>query len=332
MPGSHTAKSTSVVVPPLMAARLTCSGGALNVWPPPSAGIGQCVCTCGSMPPGMTSLPVASMMRAASPDSVPGAATATMRSPSMPTSQVPTPWGVITCPPRITRSSMVTLSSVRLLPAHPLTGVRVLVNRVPRGRVRLVGGVIDADAAASGDAEVQPVELPRRCPVELRAEASGHRNAEAAIARGASDHVLRRAIRRPGRRRRRRVGKGQPAHVAAEGPAEEEPLEDPLRGQARARHALAIVQRGDPDEASRGVSGHLVDAQRSLSVRTAVRELDPSELPGDRLLRPRRKRRAEHLGHAEHERKASSTRADHGAWYSRWAALVKHWANGCSPD
>src|SRR5438034_6441336 len=48
------------------------------------------------------------------------------------------------------------------------------------------------------------LELPRRCPVELRAEASGHRNAEAAITRCASDHVLRRAIRWHGRRRRRR--------------------------------------------------------------------------------------------------------------------------------
>ncbi len=91
IPGSQTAKSTRVVVPPQTAARLTCSGGALVMNPPPSAGIGQCVCTCGSMPPGITSLPVASITWPASAGSVPGAATATMRSPSTPTSHVPTP-------------------------------------------------------------------------------------------------------------------------------------------------------------------------------------------------------------------------------------------------
>src|SRR5262245_7998869 len=106
MPGSHTAKSTSVVVPPQSAARLTCSGGALVVWPPSRAGMGQWVCTWGSMPPGITSLPVASMMRPASQASVPGAAMEMMRSPSIPTSHTSTPWGVTTCPPRITRSSM----------------------------------------------------------------------------------------------------------------------------------------------------------------------------------------------------------------------------------
>src|SRR6266446_1068179 len=63
------------------------------------------------MPPGMTSLPVASTTRPASRGSVPGAPTATMRSPSIPTSQAPTPWGVTTCPPRITRSSMVVSGS-----------------------------------------------------------------------------------------------------------------------------------------------------------------------------------------------------------------------------
>src|SRR6266581_1258399 len=96
-----------------------------------------------------------------------------------------------------------------------------------------------------------------------------------------------------------------------------------LRSRQGTLPSASIVKRGDPDEASRGIGGHLVDAQRSLSVRAGVRELDPSQLPGDRTLRPRRKRRAEHLGHAEQERKASSTRADHGAWYSRWAVLVK---------
>ena len=59
----------------------------------------------GSTPPGDTISAVASMTRAASVGAVPPAATTAICSPSMPTSQRPTPWGVITCPPRITRSS-----------------------------------------------------------------------------------------------------------------------------------------------------------------------------------------------------------------------------------
>src|SRR5687767_4995801 len=56
------------------------------------------------MPPGITSLPVASITRPTSRGRVSGAATAAMRSPSIATSQSPVPSGVTTCPPRITRS------------------------------------------------------------------------------------------------------------------------------------------------------------------------------------------------------------------------------------
>src|SRR5262245_46934635 len=55
----------------------------------------------------MTSLPVASITRPTSRGRVPGAATAAIRSPSIATSQSPTPSGVTTCPPRITKSIIV---------------------------------------------------------------------------------------------------------------------------------------------------------------------------------------------------------------------------------
>jgi hypothetical protein len=59
------------------------------------------------MPPGITILATASITRAASPSaSVPGAATAAMVSPLTPTSQLATPCGVTTSPPRMMRSSM----------------------------------------------------------------------------------------------------------------------------------------------------------------------------------------------------------------------------------
>src|SRR5262245_57796933 len=146
-PGSHTAKSTSVVVPPKMAARLTCSGGALVVWPPPSVGMGQCVCTCGSMPPGMTSLPLASTTRPTSRGKVPGAATATIRSPSTPTSHAPTPSGVTTWPPRITRSSMVRSPLCRAPPPAP----RGLVLDGAGGETRHV--VLDEERIDQGDGD-----------------------------------------------------------------------------------------------------------------------------------------------------------------------------------
>src|SRR5262245_39217870 len=73
---------------------------------------GWAMCTCGSMPPGMTILAVASTTRVASPSaSVPGDATAAMVSPLMARSQRVTPCGVTTSPPRMIRSSMRAPSS-----------------------------------------------------------------------------------------------------------------------------------------------------------------------------------------------------------------------------
>src|SRR2546422_9151155 len=74
------------------------------------------MCACGSIPPGITILPRASMTRPASAARVPGQPTATIFSPWIPTSISPTAWGVTTCPPLITRSSM----------AHLLAAFRIL--------------------------------------------------------------------------------------------------------------------------------------------------------------------------------------------------------------
>ncbi|PYM12321.1 MAG: hypothetical protein DMD81_24330 [Candidatus Rokuibacteriota bacterium] len=69
-------------------------------------GNGIAACACGSMPPGITILPVASITRPASSGSVPGSATATIFSPWTATSHAPTPHGATTRPPRTTRSSI----------------------------------------------------------------------------------------------------------------------------------------------------------------------------------------------------------------------------------
>src|SRR5712691_7483401 len=69
-------------------------------------------CACGSMPPGTTILPVASMVRPAC-GACSSAPTKTIFSPWMPTLQLPTPWGATTCPPRITRSNMADASFSR---------------------------------------------------------------------------------------------------------------------------------------------------------------------------------------------------------------------------
>ena len=60
----------------------------------------------GSMPPGTTILPAASMTRAPSRGSEPGSPTAAMRSPVIPISHAPAPCGVTTCPFAMTMSSM----------------------------------------------------------------------------------------------------------------------------------------------------------------------------------------------------------------------------------
>src|SRR5919197_6708910 len=113
------AKSTSVVVPPNSAARVTWSGGAVSM--PGKPMIGAAMCAWGSMPPGTTIFPVASMTRPMSLVNVFGSATATIFSPWMATSQLPMPHGVTTCPPLITESSIASPSSpCRLCRRHGL--------------------------------------------------------------------------------------------------------------------------------------------------------------------------------------------------------------------
>jgi hypothetical protein len=65
------------------------------------------------MPPGMTILPVASITRCAwSSDMAPGWVTAAMVSPEIATSISPVLLGVITVPPRMTKSNMSTLQNL----------------------------------------------------------------------------------------------------------------------------------------------------------------------------------------------------------------------------
>jgi len=63
-------------------------------------------CVCGSMPPGTTTRPAASITRAGPTGSAPVSTTAAMRSPSIAISHRPTPCGATTCPPRTIRSIM----------------------------------------------------------------------------------------------------------------------------------------------------------------------------------------------------------------------------------
>ena len=58
------AKSMTDVVPPTAAARVPVSKSSELTVPPN----GSCMCTCGSIPPGMTSLPAASITRTSSAD------------------------------------------------------------------------------------------------------------------------------------------------------------------------------------------------------------------------------------------------------------------------
>src|SRR5438046_7940681 len=111
VPGSRIrspAKSTTVVTPPNAAARVAASGGCdrSSGRPPQYCGTGMAMWACGSIPPGRTILPSASMTRAASPGSEPGDATATILPSRIPTSPGAAPCGVRTRPRRITRSSI----------------------------------------------------------------------------------------------------------------------------------------------------------------------------------------------------------------------------------
>src|SRR5881296_1542332 len=113
VPGRATQKSTWVVVPPKTIPRVSSPGP--SVWRLSSGCIEMkwARCVWGSIPPGTTSFPVASSTRPASTRGS-GRPTATMRSPWTATSHRPTPCGVTTSPPRITRSSMVLPPSLHL--------------------------------------------------------------------------------------------------------------------------------------------------------------------------------------------------------------------------
>ena len=82
-----------VVVPPQAMPTVSSSGPSVSDGASGCDMIPWARCAWGSTPPGATILPVASMTRADAVGSVPGSATAAMRSPSMPTSQAPTPVG-----------------------------------------------------------------------------------------------------------------------------------------------------------------------------------------------------------------------------------------------
>src|SRR5947199_112060 len=113
VPGRTKQKSTWVVVPPKTIPRVSSSGP--SVWRLCSGCIEMkwARCVWGSTPPGTTILPVASRTRPARVSGS-GRPTATMRSPWTATSHRPTPCGVTTSPPRITRSSMARPPSLHL--------------------------------------------------------------------------------------------------------------------------------------------------------------------------------------------------------------------------
>src|SRR4029450_8247683 len=129
-------------------------------------------CACGSTPP------VASMTRADGVGKVPGAATATMRSPSTPMSHAPTPPGVITCPPRITRSSMAVSSPACVLRLHSqICALDVLVaEQLPAGAHQHYPPVLEHVAARGQGQRLARVLLhqhhrgPRAIDVRHRAE------------------------------------------------------------------------------------------------------------------------------------------------------------------
>src|SRR3989454_375166 len=113
VPGRTKQKSTWVVVPPKTIPRVSSSGP--SVWRLSSGCIEMkwARCVWGSIPPGTTSFAVRSSRRLA-PTRGSGRPTATMCSPWTATSHRPTPCGVTTSPPRITRSSMVLPPSLHL--------------------------------------------------------------------------------------------------------------------------------------------------------------------------------------------------------------------------
>ena len=107
LPCIQRVKSMMVVVPPNSAALPTTEGPWVRVGVPSGTTTGQRQWVCGSIPPGMTILPRASISRApAEIGKAPGAATATTLPPAIATSAGPMLCGVTTQSPVMTRSTM----------------------------------------------------------------------------------------------------------------------------------------------------------------------------------------------------------------------------------
>src|SRR5579859_5362895 len=110
------ANETTVVVPPKMAARVAASGDCSHTSSPrvQPLYIGSAMWACASTPPGSTSRPVASMIRAASIPAKPGSATTAIWPCWMPMSSRRVCVGVTTNPPRRIRSSISSASGAGL--------------------------------------------------------------------------------------------------------------------------------------------------------------------------------------------------------------------------
>src|SRR3954464_4104103 len=103
------------------------------------------MCTCGSMPPGITMCWVASITRfVESSARVPGAASAPMVSPATATSQVTTPSGVTTSPPRMMRSNITP-------PTFAKPGGVMFDLIIRGGDVVTPEGVVTCDVAVAGE-------------------------------------------------------------------------------------------------------------------------------------------------------------------------------------
>src|SRR2546421_7768296 len=161
VPGRTKQKSTWVVVPPKTIPRVSSSGP--SVWRLSSGCIEMkwARCVWGSTPPGTTILPVASRTRPAGVSGS-GRPTATMRSPWTATSHRPTPCGVTTSPPRITRSSMARPPSLHLGLRLPPDELRVDLLEQPR-----VEHAFGGDLLGDPVERVEEVDELAHAPVDL---------------------------------------------------------------------------------------------------------------------------------------------------------------------
>src|SRR5688572_24610116 len=124
---------------------------------------------CGSIPPGITSLPRASITRPASRSlNVPGAATATIRPPSIATSHAPTPCTVATRSPRIRMSNTdVLLEPATRAPRSLFELDQIGTHGAQRRRIDPLSGLRHRlDAAESMQEFGQPVEIAHHFIVE----------------------------------------------------------------------------------------------------------------------------------------------------------------------